>query len=66
MADSEKSAGATQSARRCRDHRHCVNEKGAERAIAPGTVTTLGYPIRSLRRFCGKNQTGRARRATNF
>ena len=29
-----------------------VNEKGAERAIATGAVTTLGFPARFRKRFC--------------
>src|SRR5438067_1804474 len=51
-----KGAGATQSARRCRNHRIVVNEKGAERAIATGTVTTLGYPHSISETFLRKNQ----------
>jgi hydroxymethylglutaryl-CoA lyase len=33
-----------------------VNEKGAERAIATGTVTTLGYPCSISETFLRKNQ----------
>ena len=33
-----------------------VNEKGAERAIATGAVTTLGYPYSSSETFLRKNQ----------
>ena len=33
-----------------------VNEKGAERAIATGAVTTLGYPYSISETFLGRNQ----------
>src|SRR5260370_11837788 len=33
-----------------------VNEKGADRAIATGTVTTLGYPCSISETFLRKNQ----------
>ncbi len=34
-----------------------VNEKGAERAIATGAVTTLGYPCSISETFLGRNQS---------
>ena len=56
MADSEAGAGAA----RARDGVEIigivVNEKGAERAIATGAVTTLGFPFSISETFLRRNQ----------
>ena len=39
-----------------------VNEKGAERAIATGAVTTLGFPARFRRHFCAEIKINRRKK----